>query len=146
MKGPSGSPIIVVACRSIAPVIQLVALYVLFHGHYSPGGGFQGGVLLAAAYLLIRMSLGLEIAQLQFPTRWAVRLGGVGVLVYAGAGVAALAGGGNFLDYGRMPLPGFEPAALRSLGILIIETGVFIAVSSIITAVYDELVETERDA
>ncbi|MHB8766399.1 MAG: MnhB domain-containing protein, partial [Deferrisomatales bacterium] len=146
MKAPSESPIIVVACRSIAPVIQLVALYVLFHGHYSPGGGFQGGVLLAASYLLIRMALGLEAGQLQFPTRAAVVLGGIGVLIYAGAGVAALAGGGNFLDYGQIPLPGLEPAARRSLGILIIETGVCLAVSSIITAIYDELIESERDA
>lgn len=146
MKAPSRSPIIVVACRSIAPVIQLVALYVLCHGHYSPGGGFQGGVLLAASFLLIRMALGLEVGQLQVPTRAAVVLGGVGVLIYAATGVAAMLGGGNFLDYGRIPLPGFEPAALRSLGILIIETGVCMAVSLVITAIYDELIESERHA
>ncbi len=145
MRSPSRSPIIVVACRAIVPVIQLVALYVLFHGHYSPGGGFQGGVLLAASFLLIRMALGLEVAQLQFPSRAGAILGAVGVLVFAGTGIATILGGGNFLDYAHLPLPGFEAAARRSLGILLVEVGVMIAVASIITVIYDELIQSERD-
>jgi multicomponent Na+:H+ antiporter subunit B len=146
VRAPSESPIIAVACRFIAPLIQIVALYVLFHGHYSPGGGFQGGVLLAASLILVRMGIGLEAGQRQFPTRAGVALGGVGVLLYAGVGIAALLGGGNFLDYGYLPLPGFQPAPLRSLGILLVEVGVMIAVSAIITVIYDELIESTNDA
>lgn len=146
MKAPSQSPIIAVACRFIAPLIQIVAFYVLFHGHYSPGGGFQGGVLLAASFILIRMALGLDTGRLQFPTRVAIVLGGIGVLVYAGVGIAALAAGGNFLDYAHVPLPGFEGPPLRSLSILLVEVGVLIAVTAIITVIYDELIESGSDA
>jgi multicomponent Na+:H+ antiporter subunit B len=146
VKAPSQSPIIAVACRFIAPLIQIVALYVLFHGHYSPGGGFQGGVLLAASFILIRMALGLDAGRLQFPTRVGVALGGLGVLVYTGVGIAALAAGGNFLDYGHLPLPGFEAPARRSLGILLVEVGVLVAVTAIITVIYDELIESGPDA
>ena len=39
----SSSPIVIVANRIVSRLIQLFALYVIFHGHYSPGGGFQGG-------------------------------------------------------------------------------------------------------
>ena len=37
--------------RVIVPFIQIFALYVIIHGHYGPGGGFQGGVILAASLL-----------------------------------------------------------------------------------------------
>ena len=36
---PSPSLIVRVTARFVAPLIQIFALYVLFHGHYSPGGG-----------------------------------------------------------------------------------------------------------
>ena len=39
--------------RFLTPFIQAFALYVLFLGHYSPGGGFQGGVLMAASFILL---------------------------------------------------------------------------------------------
>lgn len=146
MRAPSQSPIVAVACRLIAPLIQIVALYVLFHGHYSPGGGFQGGVLLAASFILIRLALGLDAGQLQFSTRAGVVLGGLGVLVYAGVGATVLLLGGNYLDYAHLPLPGFEPAAARSLGILLVEVGVMLAVSAVITVIYDDLIASAGDA
>ena len=37
------SDIVRLSCRIVARVIQVFAVYVVFHGHYSPGGGFQGG-------------------------------------------------------------------------------------------------------
>jgi len=40
--------IIKTMCRLIVPFIQLFALYVIAHGHHSPGGGIQGGVILGA--------------------------------------------------------------------------------------------------
>ena len=42
--------------RLIVPVIQIFAFYVLAHGHVSPGGGFQGGVLMGASFILIALS------------------------------------------------------------------------------------------
>jgi multicomponent Na+:H+ antiporter subunit B len=38
--------------------MQLFAFYVLLHGHYSPGGGFQAGILLGASMILPRLALG----------------------------------------------------------------------------------------
>ena len=46
--------------RQIVPFIQLFALYVVAHGHHSPGGGFQGGVILGASFILLAISYDLR--------------------------------------------------------------------------------------
>ena len=58
MKTPFGSPVLDAACRLLVPFILLFALYVVAHGHYSPGGGFQGGTIIAAAIIMIRLVRG----------------------------------------------------------------------------------------
>jgi len=133
--------IVILVSRTLSPFIMLFALYVIFHGHYSPGGGFQGGTMLAAAVILIRLAAGMDIAQLQFPRALGMPLGAVGVLIYFGTGVAAMLGGGSFLDYAYLPLPG-AAAALRSLGILFVEVGVGLAVVGILVSIYDDLLES----
>ena len=140
MRTPSESPIIQVATRGLVPVIQVIGLYVFFHGHYSPGGGFQGGVLLAASILLARLALGTEASQVLFPSRKAILFSAVGVLIFAGVGLIALLAGGNFLNYEYLPIPGLDPAMLRNYGILIIELGVTITVMTSLIAIYDEII------
>ena len=45
-------PVIRVVAKVLIPAIMLFALYVQFHGDYGPGGGFQAGVIFAAALVL----------------------------------------------------------------------------------------------
>jgi multicomponent Na+:H+ antiporter subunit B len=132
--------IISLMSRVVSPFIMLFALYVIFHGHYSPGGGFQGGTMLAAAVILVRLAVGSDLAQKQFPRAWATPLGSVGVLIYWGTGFTALVFGGNFLDYKFLPLA-MDAAWRRHFGILSIEVGVGLAVMGILTAIYDDLLE-----
>ena len=61
--------IVVHTVRLIVPVIQIFAFYVLAHGHVSPGGGFQGGVLMGASFILIALSWDLETAMSRFPSK-----------------------------------------------------------------------------
>jgi multicomponent Na+:H+ antiporter subunit B len=135
------NPIILTVSGVVSPFIMLFGLYVVFHGHYSPGGGFQGGTLLAAALLLIRLAAGFDIAQLQFKRILGTPLGSIGVLVYFGTGFLAMISGGEFLDYGFLPFAGVTGAGLRSLGILMVEIGVGLAVMAILVAIYDDLLE-----
>ena len=122
---------------------MLFGFYVIFHGHYSPGGGFQGGTLLAASLLLIRIASGTEIANLQFKEYLATPYAALGVLIYFGTGLVALLYGGYFLDYEQLPIPGLEGADLRYWGILIIELGIGITVMTVLTLIYDNMVKGE---
>jgi multicomponent Na+:H+ antiporter subunit B len=139
MKAPSADPIIHVASRGLSPIIMLIGLYVFFHGHYSPGGGFQGGVLLAAGILLLRLSLGTTPTQKILPTWINLRLSAIGALIFAGIGLLAIVGGGNFLDYHFLPIPALDPVYLRYYGILLIEVGVTVTVMTTLVSIYDDL-------
>ena len=73
----------------VAPIV-LFALYVQFHGDYSPGGGFQAGVILAVAFILYGIVFGLVKVQQVFPPWLVHKFAALGVLVYAGTGVLSL--------------------------------------------------------
>ncbi|BCS98514.1 hypothetical protein DSLASN_41460 [Desulfoluna limicola] len=127
-------------CRLVIPFIQVFALYVVAHGHYSPGGGFQGGVLLAAAIILYAISHDLRRSIHRFSEKMAALSGSLGVFIYAGAGATCLLLGANFLNYEALaPLLGVDAVMARSHGILIIEIGVALAVMAVIVWIYYNL-------
>ena len=68
-----------------------------------------------------------------------------GVLLYLLTGVAGLVLGQAFLDYRALPLP-VSPVKARYLGILLIETGVAIAVAATLVLIFSRLADVERDA
>jgi len=136
------NPIITLVSSIVAPFIMLFGLYVIFHGHYSPGGGFQGGTVLAAGIILLRLALGSELGQKQFPSRLGTPLGSLGVLIYYGTGLAALLLGGTFLNYAFIPFSS-QASHNRFWGILSIEFGVGLAVMAVLVAIYDDLLEGE---
>jgi multicomponent Na+:H+ antiporter subunit B len=130
-------PITSTASRVLIPFIQIFALYVVAHGHHSPGGGFQGGVILGASFILLALAQDLRTAQAQFPERANVLASALGVLIYVGVGLVALVFGGNFLDYSALAgLLHVEPAQARSLGILFVEIGVAVAVMATMFLLY----------
>lgn len=133
------STIVETVTRVMVPMMQIFALYVIFHGHYSPGGGFQGGALLAASVLLQRVVLGQEGSAAGFPVALGTPFGVVGVLLFAGTGLWAMPLGGEFLQFDALPL-GLQPDMLRNTGILLVELGVGFAVMGTLIAIYDELV------
>jgi multicomponent Na+:H+ antiporter subunit B len=137
MKTAFGSTILDAACRLLVPFMLLFALYVVAHGHDSPGGGFQGGTIIAATIILMRMVRGhgstWGLSRLQ-----ALRLACLGIVVYAGLGFLSLFCGGNYLDYGVLPLP-LPTAQVRAMGILGIEIGVVLGVAGVFVLIFDAL-------
>ncbi len=120
--------------KLLLPLILLFALYVQFHGDYGPGGGFQAGVIFGAGFILYALIYGLDYAQQILPA-WLLRIGiSLGVLIYASVGVAGLLLGGNYLDYGV--LDAHHPAHGQHLGILLVELGVGITVSSVMVTIF----------
>jgi multicomponent Na+:H+ antiporter subunit B len=143
MRRQEESPIILLGSRLLSPYIMLFGLYVIFFGHYSPGGGFQGGTLLAASILLIRLSGGRRVSRLQIQEFATTPLAVIGVIIYFATGLAAMVMGGYFLDYELLPFTGMEPAMVRYWGILIIEVGIGLAVMAILVMIYDNMVKGE---
>lgn len=133
------SIIIQTICSLLIPFIQLFAIYVIMHGHYGPGGGFQGGVLLAVSIMLQRLYLGKAASYQKFPPKLALVLASIGMLIFGLAGIIPLALGGSFLDYAYLPIPGVSGAELRYLGILIVELGIGLAVFGTIVLIFDNL-------
>ena len=123
-----------VTAKLVLPFILLFGLYVHFHGDFGPGGGFQAGVIAAAMIILYAIIFGLSAAKRVVPQGLVETLVPLGVLIYAGVGIATLFLGGNYLDYSA--LNHHDPAHGQHLGILLVEIGVFVTVSSTMTVIF----------
>lgn len=134
------SIIIETAIRIMVPFIQLFGLYVIVHGHYSPGGGFQGGVILGASFILIALGFDLKTSTLRMKEKTNILLGNLGVLLYTGVAVLCAFVGGLFLDYSALDvLIPLGPIEWRSFGIFLVEVGVGLAVMSIMLSLFWDL-------
>jgi multicomponent Na+:H+ antiporter subunit B len=132
--------IINMTCRLVVPFIQLFALYVIAHGHHSPGGGFQGGVIFGSAIILYAISTNLRRALRRINEKTSVLLGLGGMIIYLGTGLLCMLLGAGFLNYSALSLfPGLDPISARSSGILIVEIGVGIAVTAVMVWIYYNL-------
>ena len=137
------NPVVEGVSKFLVPFMQIFALYVITHGHYGPGGGFQGGVILAASMMLLRLSLGEEYEHRRFSPTAATFVAAAGILIYALAGLVPMAFGGRFLDYAYLPIPGLTSAELRYHGILIVESGVGLVVWGTLVSLFDHLLGSE---
>ena len=122
-----------ITTKVLTPFILLFALYVQFHGDFGPGGGFQAGVIFAAAIILYAMVFGLPTARRVINRTLAQLLAAIGVLLYGGVGVVSMLNGGNFLDYNVLA---GDPVAGQHLGILLIELGVGCTVASVMVIIF----------
>jgi multicomponent Na+:H+ antiporter subunit B len=129
--------IIKTVCRAITPFIQLFALYVIAHGHYSPGGGFQGGCILAASFILLVLAYDIKELKKRMSEKLNTLLCSAGVLMYSGIGLLCIILGANYLDYAILHriLP-VAPAHARSMGILGVEIGVGLTVTAVMISIF----------
>jgi len=137
MQKKGESIIIQTAFRYAIPLIFLYAIYVLTHGEYSPGGGFQAGALLAMVVVLSRLVEG-DKAQINISGDNSFILAGIGTFIFALVGWITLSLGGNFLDYSWLPIDVAEKYR-HQWGILTIEIGVTICVMATIIAIFDAI-------
>jgi multicomponent Na+:H+ antiporter subunit B len=133
--------IIQTICRLLIPFIQLFGLYVIAHGHGSPGGGFQGGCILAASFVLILIAFGLKEAKRRFSEKLVTLFCSLGVLIYAWTGLMCLLLGANFLDYGQLSrILSVDPVHARYYGVFAVEVGVGITVMAIMVSLFIDLI------
>lgn len=126
--------------KLLMPPIMLFALYVQFHGDYGPGGGFQAGVIFAVAFILFTLIFGPVRARQVAPAWVTTPMSALGVLLYAGVGVATMLKGGTFLDYDVLA---HHPLHGQHLGILLVELGVGLTVWAVMVTIFLAFVERE---
>jgi multicomponent Na+:H+ antiporter subunit B len=122
-----------VVAKILIAFMVLFALYVQFHGDFGPGGGFQAGVISAAAIIFYAIIYGLPAARAVVPDWLVETMLAAGVLLYALVGVAGIVLGGNYLDYfvlHRNPVEG------QHRGIFWVELGVLITVAGVMLKIF----------
>jgi multicomponent Na+:H+ antiporter subunit B len=137
-----GDLILRVVAKLLIPFMLLFALYVQFHGELGPGGGFQAGVIIAAAIVFYAIIFGLPAARQLVPD-WVVEsMVAGGVLLYAGVGIAGLLLGGNYLDYFVLDP---DPVHGQERGIFWVEIGVLVTVSGVMLKIFYMFAGRKRD-
>lgn len=124
----------------IEPLILIYAIYVLFHGEVSLGGGFQAGALIGMTYLLDVMVGKRKRPIFNLPKYRSAALAGLGPFIYALTGLISVFAGGLYLEYNRLPF-NIHQAELHSIGITAVEIGVTIGVAGTIITILNALIE-----
>lgn len=111
------SKIIRAIAQKLFPFIVLFGLYLISHGHLSPGGGFQGGVVLGTAIILLALSHSIEQTEKKFKGRWLNMLEKLGILALIFLGLL-----GIFLGYSFLSnfLPLGKPGQIASGGLMLL--------------------------
>jgi multicomponent Na+:H+ antiporter subunit B len=122
-----------VVAKLLIPFIVMFALYVQFHGDFGPGGGFQAGVIAAAAVIFYALIFGLADARRMVPEPLVESMMALGVLVFGGVGVISLLLGGNYLDYFVLA---HDTVHGQHRGIFWVELGVAITVSGVMLKIF----------
>lgn len=123
-----------VITKLLVGTMILFAFYVQFHGDFSPGGGFQAGVIMAVAFIIYGVVFSLRDAQRVFPPWLVHKMLALGVLIYAGTGMVSLFTGQHYLDYSVFS--SHHPEHGQHWGILLVEFGVGITVTGVMVAIY----------
>jgi multicomponent Na+:H+ antiporter subunit B len=136
-------PVLRVVGKLLIPYMLVFALYVQFHGDFGPGGGFQAGVISAAAVIFYALIFGLPAAQRLVPNALVEGMVAGGVLLYMAVGFTGLALGGNFLDYFVLHR---DPVEGQHRGIFWVELGVLITVAGVMLKIFYMFAGRGREA
>ena len=127
--------VLYMGCRVLFPLILVFGSYIFIHGHLTPGGGFQGGAVIASAFLLIY----LGCRERRIIEKMANTIESLGGLIFVVVGLVGLAVGGYFL---LNFLPMGQPYRLLSAGIIpIIYIAIGFKVGSELASIIDNLIE-----
>lgn len=124
--------------RLLVPLILLFGVHVFINGHLTPGGGFQGGAVLASATLLLLLTNPLK----RFSHRFITLIESISGLFFVGIGVLGVLLAGGFLD--NRILPTGEFGTLFSAGAIpVLYTFVGLKVGAEFSSMLTSLSETE---
>ncbi|MGI2329271.1 Na(+)/H(+) antiporter subunit B [Planococcus sp. YIM B11945] len=118
------------ATKVVTFIILMFAVHIFFAGHYTPGGGFVGGLLTASAIVLLMLAFDIETVKKIIPFNYVIMIA-IGLLLALGTASASIFFNVPFFthayDYFNLPLFGktsLHSAALFDLGVYLVVVGV----------------------
>ena len=101
--------------RLTVGLILLYGIYIVLHGHLSPGGGFAGGVIIALSFINLMLAFGKETALKKLSEAWASVIESFGALMFLTIALLGFTGGYFFFNFF---LNKGKPFTLFSAGII----------------------------
>ena len=132
----------VLICRLLGPVTLLFGVYMGLHAMVTPGGGFQGGVVIASGLLLVYLGEGYQNWRKLVRSKVLDAMEGGGALLFALAGIWPMLGGSAYMQ-NVLPLGQFKD--MLSGGLMLVENaGVGCAVTGGFAMLFLEFMEETR--
>ena len=135
--------------KLMIPFIQLYGLYVMV-GTEGAGGGFQGGTVLAASFILLVVAFGVDKGRMKMPEGWNAIFKSLGLYLYAGVGgllcIILSLGAAEYLNYYGIPLAKIigGPATRGFWVGNIVEVGIGVTVMAAFVSIFYDLVRKEE--
>ncbi len=131
--------------RIVIPFVMLYGIYIVLHGHISPGGGFSGGALVGSSLILYTLVFGVDKARKKFSHRVSEIAESGGILLYLMVGILGIFLSGSFLSNQSAGFPMGELGSLLSGGIIpILMIGIGVKVASTMISLFHILIEEEK--
>jgi len=133
---PPMSPVVGFVVRLLAPFIALFTICVVLNGHVSPGGGFQGGAILAGLFIALTIVMGESRTRSLLPRRGAPWMRAAAVLSFLAVGVIGAMMTGHFLGY-----PAETNHLATELMLLAVEIGIGIGGAAVFATIFLQMEE-----
>jgi len=132
--------------RLLFPYILLFGFFIMMHGHITPGGGFSGGAIISAGFVLYTLTFGLDSAEKKLPHHILKLVETAGVLWYIIIGLVGFVLVGSFLTNAQAGFPLGDAFSLISSGMIALLTiGIGIKVASTMITLFRTLIEVPHD-
>lgn len=141
-SGKGMSLIVKTITRLTVGVIFIYGVYIVLHGHVSPGGGFAGGVIIALSFIHLMLAYGKEEAFKRLSRPAASILESTGAVIFLSIALLGFTGGYFFLNF----IGKGEPFHLFSAGIIpLCNVAISFKVGAGIFAIFVALILLEID-
>ncbi len=131
--------------RLIIPFIQIYGVFIMLHGHVSPGGGFAGGAMIGTSFVLYTLVFGIDRSKKKFSERVSEYAESGGILLYVSLGIIGMLVAGSFLTNLDAGFPKGNLGSVFSGGMIpLLMIGIGIKVASTFITLFHTLIEEEE--